>query len=160
MDIDPTLEPEPELEPEPGPSTSRATAPQHPLPSTQLYSVEYPGYVKDTSTPRAIANLGGYPTLGHAFRRAMKKQECVVEVKVRPEDPFAHPIPGDIVGTSNVVLRVVKRRRKRAEREGGGLVGEYKMEALGSIRKTVRFRSERLRPPLPARAHRQWRRHG
>lgn len=83
-----------------------------------------------------------------------------MEAKLRPEDPFAHPIPGEIVGTHNIVLKVVKRRRKRAGDEAGGSTGEYRVEAMGSIRKTVRFRSERVLRPLSARANYPRYRHG
>jgi general transcription factor 3C polypeptide 5 (transcription factor C subunit 1) len=124
---------------------SPPTAPLLPLPPTHFYSVEYPGYVKPTSVPRAISSLGGYPTLNHGFRKATTKQECVVEVRLRPDDLFAHPVPGDMVPTNNIVLKVVKRRRKRdasGEEQGVDPGGEYTVEALGSARKTVRFRSE------------------
>jgi hypothetical protein len=134
------------------PSTS-SHAPELPLPATSFYSVEYPGYVRAESAPRAVAQLGGSQALDFAFRRAETKQERIVELRLRPENPFAHPIAGEIVPTNNLLLKVIKRRRKRRPVEGAaeetttdveGAVGEYTAEVVGSIPKTVRFRSERI----------------
>jgi len=99
-------------------------APEHPLPSTPFFSIEYPGYVRSTSIPFAINNLGGQSSLENAFKRTATKT-------------------GDIVGTSNVLLKVVKRKRRRVDGQADvDAVGEYTAEAVGVVSKTVRFRSE------------------
>ena len=118
-------------------------APERPLPQTQFYSVEYPGYVQDASVPKAVQNLGGKARLDQAFKRMAHKTESLIELALHPENPFAHPIPGDVVNTNNLVLKVTKRRRKRreGEPEDAGL-GEYKAEIVGVTAKTVRFRGE------------------
>jgi general transcription factor 3C polypeptide 5 (transcription factor C subunit 1) len=123
------------------------TAPEHPLPSTPFYSVEYPGYVLPTSVPLAIRNLGGQSSLDAAFKRAASKTEALVELNLRSGNPFAHPIPGDVVPTNNILLKVVKRKRKRSNvgpHDGSvdDAIGEYTAEVVGVIPKTVRFRSE------------------
>ncbi|KIM91005.1 hypothetical protein PILCRDRAFT_159710 [Piloderma croceum F 1598] len=121
-------------------SESPTEAPEHPLPSTQLFSVEYPGYVRPASIPLAINNLGGQSSLHNAFKRTASKTDALLELRLRPDNPFAHPVPGDVVGTSNVLLRVVKRKRRRVEGQDVPL-GEYTAEAVGVVSKTVRFRS-------------------
>ncbi|KAI0643723.1 RNA polymerase III transcription factor IIIC subunit-domain-containing protein [Trametes meyenii] len=136
--------------PQPAPSAP-APAPERPLPGTHFYSVEYPGYVRPTSAPLAIERLGGQPAIDSAFRRATgrDKVESLLELRLRPGNPYAHPIPGEIVPTSNIVLKVVKRKRKRQgqRRDGAGAqdddgaVGEYTVEAVGVVPKTARFRS-------------------
>ncbi|KAJ7095191.1 RNA polymerase III transcription factor IIIC subunit-domain-containing protein [Mycena belliarum] len=117
-------------------------APEHSIPATSFYSIEYPGYVCPTSVPIAVQNLGGQAALDSAFKRSTAKTEATLELRLRPENPFAHPIPGDVVPTNNLVLKVVKRKRKnRTEAADGALQGEYTAEIVGSTLKTVRFRS-------------------
>ena len=121
------------------------TAPLFPLPPTTLYSVEYPGYVRPESIPLAIERLGGQRRLETAFGRVPQrdaKESFPLELKLRPEDLYSHPVSGEVVATSNLVLKVVKRKRKQKE---GSLqdresVGEYTAEIVGSIPKTGRFR--------------------
>jgi general transcription factor 3C polypeptide 5 (transcription factor C subunit 1) len=118
-------------------------APLRRLPAHTYYSVEYPGYVRDTSVPQAVYNLGGLSALENVFRRTTKKEDALVDLKLRPDDPFAHPIPGDVAATQAIVLKVVKR--KRIPKEGapsGETLGEYTAEALGIVHKTLRFRSK------------------
>ncbi|OBZ71904.1 Transcription factor tau subunit sfc1 [Grifola frondosa] len=131
----------------PGPSslpdtTTASHAPERPLPSTHFYSVEYPGYVQSSSVPLAVERLGGQHSIDNAFKRPIAKVESLLELHMRPGNPFAHPIPGDVLSTNNILLKVVKRRRKRSEGEtGDGSVGQYTVEAVGVIPKTARFRS-------------------
>lgn len=125
---------------EAGPSsTIRSEAPERPLPSTPFYSIEYPGYVKPESVPLAVSNLGGHSRLETAFKRTAAKNEALLELNLRPGNPFAHPIPGDIVSTNNILLKVVRRKRRNPN---GECVGEFTAEAVGVIPKTARFRSE------------------
>ncbi|KAF7331916.1 hypothetical protein MKEN_00071900 [Mycena kentingensis (nom. inval.)] len=121
------------------------SAPVHPLPrNTLFYSVEYPGYLKDlSSVPIAVKNLGGQAALDAAFKRTASKSEAqtTLELKLRPNNPFAHPISGEVVPTTNLVLKVVKRKRKNRMELDDGIIGEYTAEIVGTTSKTVRFRS-------------------
>ncbi|KDQ64681.1 hypothetical protein JAAARDRAFT_234891 [Jaapia argillacea MUCL 33604] len=131
---------------EAGPSQPSANkgAPEHPLPATPFYSIEYPGYVQPASVPAAIRNMGGQSSLDNAFKRTASKHDGLVELNLRPENPFSHPIPGDLASTSNILLKVVKRKRRKLisdDSAGDEMMGEYTVEALGVIPKTVRFRS-------------------
>lgn len=107
---------------------------QHPLPQVPFYSVEYPGYVRPSSTHLAISNLGGQSKLDNTFRHATSKPESLLELTLRPNNPFAHHISGEAVATNNIVFKIVKRRRKNRNE------GEYTVEAVGVTHKTVRFR--------------------
>lgn len=123
--------------------SSPFSAPERQLPQIPFYSVEYPGYVGPSSIPTAVKNLGGQTSIDKAFKRTASKTESLIELALRPGQPFAHPIPGDVVGTNNILLKVVKRRRKRRmdrDRDDGAM-GEYTAEAIGIIPKTARFRS-------------------
>lgn len=126
---------------------THSEAHEHPLPYTQFFSVEYPGYVRSSSVPLAVNNLGGQSSLDNAFKRTATKADALLELSLRPGNPFAHPVPGDVVGTSNVLLKVVKRKRRKINAEGNQtLVGEYTAQAVGVIPKTARFRSECFHP--------------
>ncbi|KAG2152028.1 RNA polymerase III transcription factor IIIC subunit-domain-containing protein [Suillus cothurnatus] len=120
------------------PSSIRSEAPERPLLSTPFYSIEYPGYVKPESVPLAVSNLGGPSRLETAFKRTAAKNEAFLELNLRPGNPFAHPIPGDIVSTNNILLKVVRRKRRHPD---GECVGEFTAEVVGIIPKTARFRS-------------------
>ena len=117
------------------------SAPSYPLPSTAFYSVEYPGYVKATSVPLAVQRLGGQDAIDATFKRPSGRTNSLLELHLRPGVPFAHPTAGEVVATNNILLKVVKRRRRQKE---GQVVpeGEYVTEAVGVIPKTARFRSE------------------
>ncbi|KZT74547.1 hypothetical protein DAEQUDRAFT_720727 [Daedalea quercina L-15889] len=129
-----------------GPSTLEAPldapASERPLPSAHFYSVEYPGYVRLGSVALAIERLGGQQKVENAFKRAPSKTESLLELSLRTGNPFAHPITGDVVSTSNILLKVVKRKwKRRGGAAADATIGEYTVEALGMIPKTARFRS-------------------
>ncbi|THH03585.1 hypothetical protein EW145_g6165 [Phellinidium pouzarii] len=125
-----------------GPSSTSSSrqATEHPLQTRQFYSVEFPGYVQEGSVQRAIHHLGGPSNVSRVFKRNATKIESLLELSWRPENPFAHPIPGAVVYSNNILLKVTKRRRKRREGDDGPK-GEFVAEAAGVIPKTVRFRS-------------------
>jgi len=120
-------------------------APERVLPQLAFYSVEYAGYVEPTSVPAAIRSLGGQSAVDRAFRRTGPKTDALLELSLRPDNPFSHPIPGDIVGPNNLLLKVIKRKRKRREDSSvstDGALGEYTAEVVGIMAKTARFRSD------------------
>jgi general transcription factor 3C polypeptide 5 (transcription factor C subunit 1) len=124
-------------------------AKSYPLPPQHFYSIEYPGYVSPTSVPVAIQTLGGQTCIDHAFRRSKRSEDRdnLVDLNFRPKNPFSHPVPGDVTSTNNLLLKVVKRKRRRlnVSQAPSGEVdcdGEYIAEVVGDIPKTLRFRSE------------------
>lgn len=134
---------------EAGPSRSAPItsnhAVQHPLPPVHFYSVEYPGYVQPSSVPQVIRNLGGPSTLETAFKRGASKSETLVELDLKPGNPFAHPIAGEVVGNNSILLKIRRRRRKKApdieaSSDPDEYIGDFKAEVVGVLHKTVRFR--------------------
>lgn len=142
----------------------------HPLPKRPFFSIEYPGYIERTSESsiqRAIHTLGGAERLDASLRSgsvsgsSQRKEtsssasSIPVELHLRPESFYAHPVPGETVATSNLVLKITTRRKRKRddgmdvdERQPDSnkvqnqIQSQYTAEVLGSIRKTVRFRSE------------------
>ena len=131
----------------PGTTTS-SPAPEIQIPPVRVHSVEYPGYVQPTSVPEAVRTLGGQQVLEKAFRKS-SKPDAFLELRYRPDNPFAHPIAGEVVQTNSILLKVVKRRRKRVEgtstdEQSAGPIGEYTVEPVGLIPGTARFRGESI----------------
>lgn len=133
--------------PEAGPSNTQSSsskaAPSHPLPSRAFYSVEFPGYVKETSVPQAVKHIGGQETLNRIFNPNATKPDMLLDLNWRPDNPFSHPISGGVIVSHGILLKVVKKRRKRKEgaAEGEQPQGEFTAEAVGIIPRTARFRS-------------------
>lgn len=119
-----------------------------PLPPQHFYSVEYPGYVAPTSVQSAIRHLGGQASVDNAFKRIRRNEtrDNLVDLKFRPEDPFSHPVPGDVTSTNNLLLKVVKRKRRRLNAPQDSVSDkvekEFTAEVVGDIPKTLRFRSK------------------
>ena len=126
-------------------TTNSSPAPEIQIPPVRVYSVEYPGYVKPASVPEAVRTLGGQQALEKAFRKT-SKPDAFLELRYRPDNPFAHPIAGEVVQTNSMLLKIVKRRKKCAEgvynEQDAGPVGEYTVEPVGLIPGTARFRGE------------------
>src|SRR5438034_299258 len=69
-----------------------------------------------------------------------------MELRFRPDDPFCHPINGDVIPTSNLLLKVTRRKKKqnknvsREKEEKANAKEDVKFDILGIISKTCRFR--------------------
>ena len=173
---------------EAGPAYEVATS--YEIPQKPFCSIEYPGYVRPASVPRAIARLGGEKIVSEAFRKNLN-----VDLKLHDpgKRPFTHPPSGKTVEVQNLVLKVTRRKRKvvvskrepensgndvemqdsdaigeqhppplrweglpfaNALREATTSKGEFKIEVLGRLQKTMRFRSKgvALRSERPEKA--------
>lgn len=127
-------------------STEYESLETSPLPTNEVFLVQYPGYVKNID--KVFRTLGGQ----HALNKAVNDEPGVLELHFRPGDPFSHPINGDVIATTNLLLKVTRRRRKKNaadmevdqpehdpdvdERNAEG----FEAEIVGLITKTCRFR--------------------
>ncbi|TPX55541.1 hypothetical protein PhCBS80983_g05232 [Powellomyces hirtus] len=121
-------------------------APSQVLPGWNFHVVEYPGYVKNPE--KVLATLGGAEAIEKAFADDLN----VLELRYRPDDPFSHPINGEIIHTANILLRVTTRRRRQ---KSMGPSGDKRQDTvrrdnqepkvtttfLGTVTKTCRFRA-------------------
>ncbi|CAI2172733.1 5960_t:CDS:10 [Funneliformis geosporum] len=114
-------------------------APSKIIPSRQIFVIEYPGYVKNVD--KVLQTLGGEKGLKKAVN------ESLMELRFRPDDPFCHPINGDVIPTSNLLLKVTRRKKKRQNKdmnrendEQASVKEDIKFDILGIISKTCRFR--------------------
>ncbi|KAJ3154164.1 tau 95 subunit of transcription factor TFIIIC [Geranomyces michiganensis] len=113
-------------------SDSYERAPSQTLPGWNFHVVEFPGYVKDST--KVLKMLGGTEAMEKAFAEDLK----VLELRYRPDDPFSHPINGEIIPTGNLLLSVTTRRRKR---QPAAEPPEVRTRFLGTVTKTCRFRA-------------------
>lgn len=126
-----------------------SSAPSKTLSHTPFYSIEYPGYIAPGSVPRVLQRLGGDQTVTETFRRGLK-----IDLKLKDNAPFAHPVTGQAVTSHNLVLKVVRRKRRQTQLDRSEDVvmqtgssqnlvpkGEFTAEVVGVIQKTIRFRS-------------------
>ncbi|KAI7880180.1 hypothetical protein K492DRAFT_237447 [Lichtheimia hyalospora FSU 10163] len=97
----------------------------------QFICVEYPGRVNNID--RAIETLGGQ----QAITAAVENDKNGIELRLRPKDPFSHPISGHVRRIPGLLLKVTRRRRKGQPEDEG----ETKAELLGTVTRTCRFRA-------------------
>ncbi|KAJ8660847.1 hypothetical protein O0I10_003491 [Lichtheimia ornata] len=97
----------------------------------QFICVEYPGRVKNID--RAIDTLGGQ----QAITAAVENPKNGIELRLRPKDPFSHPVSGEVRRIPGLLLKVTRRRRKGQPEDEG----ETKAEIVGTVTRTCRFRA-------------------
>ncbi|KAK4705743.1 general transcription factor 3C polypeptide 5 (transcription factor C subunit 1), partial [Phenoliferia sp. Uapishka_3] len=128
---------------EPQLPSSSSAAPLYPIPYSESHNfvgIEYPGPVKNVS--RALKSMGG---LDHISRTliAPPGPALAIELNLNGSNKFHHPVQAGVLDSGNVVMKVVKRRRKRPKVDESGQeidAGFYTIEAIGVASKTVRFR--------------------
>ncbi|KAH0900095.1 LOW QUALITY PROTEIN: hypothetical protein HID58_049663, partial [Brassica napus] len=77
------------------------------LPSKETFVVHYPGY--PSSISRALETLGGIQGIATARESTSNK----LELRFRPEDPYAHPAWGERHSCNGFLLRISKEDVKR-----------------------------------------------
>ena len=120
-----------------------------PFPLQTFTAIEYPGPVSTSahSVEAALDAVGGLKHLS-ATLAAEEPFKRVVELQLGHGIDRIHPIQGEIVPTQNLVLKITKRRKKRANAGEASVVlpgankGGYTAEVVGVVDKTVRFRCE------------------
>ncbi|MCO5596445.1 hypothetical protein L7F22_050508 [Adiantum nelumboides] len=70
------------------------------VPDKALFAVNYPGY--PASIPRVVETLGGK----EAILKARSSETNYMELRFRPEDPYAHPVFGELHGFSGLLLEL------------------------------------------------------
>jgi general transcription factor 3C polypeptide 5 (transcription factor C subunit 1) len=125
-------------------------APIFTLPHLPLVSVEYPGYISSdasqstSSCPSlavALNTLGGINKINQAI--ISKETVHALELNLdRSGNLFSHPVAAEKVSTGNVIMKVVRRRRKN--RKEGEDEGIWTMTAVGVSETSFRFRGKTL----------------
>ncbi|CAM6048383.1 unnamed protein product [Sphagnum compactum] len=78
------------------------------VPDERFFAVNYPGY--PSSLARATHTLGGEESIA----KARSCDGTYLELKFRPEDPYAHAAFGEVHQTSDLLLRIKRRCSRRS----------------------------------------------
>ncbi|CAG5867227.1 unnamed protein product [Menidia menidia] len=98
------------------------------LPDRKLVCVEYPAMVN--SVDKMLETLGGEQTMAKTFADPNRR----LELRFRPQDPFCHSACGNRLPSSNLLLRVRRRVRKKDPKDA-----EIQMDIMGFIGTTYKF---------------------
>uniref|UniRef100_UPI0037E9C1E1 general transcription factor 3C polypeptide 5 n=1 Tax=Semicossyphus pulcher TaxID=241346 RepID=UPI0037E9C1E1 len=98
------------------------------LQDKKLVCVEYPAMV--TSADKMLETLGGEQTVTKTFNHPNRR----LELRYRPQDPFCHSLCGNRFPSSNLLLRVRRRVRKKDPKDA-----EIHMDVVGVIGTTYKF---------------------
>ncbi|XP_029941208.1 general transcription factor 3C polypeptide 5 [Salarias fasciatus] len=94
----------------------------------KLVCVDYPGVF--SSVDKMLETLGGEQTVTKTFAHPNRR----LEMRFRPQDPFCHAACGNRLPSSNLLLRVRRRVRKKDPNDA-----QIQMEVLGVIATTYKF---------------------
>ncbi|KAJ6690834.1 GENERAL TRANSCRIPTION FACTOR IIIC POLYPEPTIDE 5 [Salix koriyanagi] len=75
------------------------------IPSKEGFAVHYPGY--PSSTSRAIQTLGGTESI----LKARSSQSNKLELYFRPEDPYSHPVSGELRSCHSMLLKISRKKK-------------------------------------------------
>jgi hypothetical protein len=106
-------------------------------PDAHLFSIEYPGYVKNEpkSIEKFVEMCGGMPAIVKGYERSMGGRQSNIELRLRPDNPYLHPVAGEVLHSANLLLKIVRRRRKGQDE------WQEKAEVVGVVSRTCRFRT-------------------
>ncbi|XP_040013848.1 general transcription factor 3C polypeptide 5 [Xiphias gladius] len=98
------------------------------LRDNKLVCVEYPAVVSNVA--KMLETLGGEQAVSKTFAHPNRR----LELRYRPQDPFCHSLCGNRFPSSNLLLRVRRRVRKKDPKDA-----EIHMDVLGVIGTTYKF---------------------
>ncbi|KAI8051943.1 hypothetical protein BDF22DRAFT_689162 [Syncephalis plumigaleata] len=107
------------------------------IPSTELFSIEYPGYVRNMD--KVLETLGGIDTITQNIRNVATEQTTRQSLNMRPQGM-------DYVSTPKLLLRV-RRQKQHSETTSNTTSNQaesFDATVVGRIKQTCRFRSEYL----------------
>ncbi|XP_004075167.1 general transcription factor 3C polypeptide 5 isoform X1 [Oryzias latipes] len=94
----------------------------------KLVCVEYPAVVHNTD--KMLDTLGGEQAVSKTFADPNRR----LELRFRPQDPFCHSACGNRLSSSNILLRVRRRVRRKDPKDA-----EIQMDVVGIIGTTYKF---------------------
>ncbi|KAJ4818005.1 hypothetical protein LUZ62_030571 [Rhynchospora pubera] len=74
------------------------------VPESEAFAVHYPGY--PSSVARAVETLGGLAEMARVRERERERGSNLLELRFRPEDPFCHPVFGELRPATALLLRI------------------------------------------------------
>ncbi|XP_015921073.1 general transcription factor 3C polypeptide 5 [Parasteatoda tepidariorum] len=103
--------------------------------SKQLITIDYPGTV--VNLDNMIKTLGGEAEMWSTFSNRTKR----LELKFRPDDPHCKCVHGDMIKTTTLMMKVIKRTKKSSKKEVKKKEPTYSMELLGVSCSSYKFQS-------------------
>lgn len=97
-----------------------------------LVGVQYPGYIKNVS--HMLETLGGEENVSRTYSNPLIR----LDMAFRPSDPYCNVLCGDRYTSSNLLLRVKRRRRKNKDESQEPDKWKYEQEILGVVDTTYR----------------------
>ncbi|KFM75833.1 General transcription factor 3C polypeptide 5, partial [Stegodyphus mimosarum] len=101
----------------------------------QLIAVDYPGTVLNVENMEKT--LGGKKEMVSVFKSPPKR----LDLKFRPNDPYCKSAHGDLFNTTNILMKVVKRTRKKPKNGISNPDVQFNIEFLGVASSTYQFKS-------------------
>ncbi|KAM0021188.1 putative transcription factor IIIC subunit 5, HTH domain-containing protein [Helianthus debilis subsp. tardiflorus] len=102
------------------------------LPTNKVFAINYPGY--PSSIERALETLGGTQDIA----KARESQSNKLELHFRPEDPYSHPLNGDIVMPCNQFLLKISKQKDEG-RVSEGAEENICADIVGHVSETYNF---------------------
>lgn len=100
-------------------------------------AVDYPGVV--VNDDKMVQSLGGEVEISKVYNDSQKR----LELRYRSGDPYCKCAHGDRFNTTNLLMKVIRRTRKRTNENGVTEKSvEYIVECLGAVPITYKFKAK------------------
>ncbi|KAJ3672405.1 hypothetical protein LUZ60_007126 [Juncus effusus] len=111
------------------------------IPESESFAIHYPGY--PSSTSRAVQTLGGLSQIA----KARSSGSGLMELKFRPEDPFCHPVIGELKPTTGLLLKLNKKQDGELSTQVVTRVNQaYHFEGMADYQHVVPVHAAKSRP--------------
>ncbi|KAI5583146.1 hypothetical protein POPTR_007G145000v4 [Populus trichocarpa] len=103
------------------------------IPRNEGFAVHYPGY--PSSTSRAIQTLGGTESI----LKARSSQSNTLELYFRPEDPYSHPVSGELRSCHSMLLKITKKKKSSPINDAKQETDEFHADIVARIPEAYYF---------------------
>ena len=105
-----------------------------PLPSRSIVNVEYPAFVRNVDA--CLETLGAHTG---DLSKTLKRKARTMQLNFRPDDPSSRAIAGSKVSTTNLLVRVRRRKRPKGAPHDEAASEPTVATIVGTVDTTYRF---------------------